>query len=286
VMISLPRPETALPVDESSLMIVHKSLLWSQTEPILDAAVIDASPARLLILEPSQVASFRLQDSKWVSEQAWPVIHSKPWPRDVRGRLLLRKDHLFDAYLPGVLCRSNAGERGMTCGDSDDPWPLGAGPYNVGAFFASTRNFFTGALAAEGGKAITAPPFYSMAVVPRDRYVLRVVAATNGSVHLLDGMNDQALPALGWGSDLASIKSNCGSGWQILASQRGDRSPDAVTAFELSDREPAAASSPTPIDGKITALWTETAGTTVIAVSRSTQTGRYEAYRLSMVCGQ
>ena len=286
VMVSLPRPETALPVDESNLMIVHKSLLWSQADPILDAAVIDVSPARLLILDPNQVTSFRLQDSKWVREQTWPIAHQKPWPRDLRGRLLLRKDHLFDAYLPGVLCRSTPGERGMTCNESDDPWPVGTGPYTVNAFFASTRNFFTGALAAEGGKAITAPAFYSIAVVPRDRYVLRVVAATNGSVHLLDGMNDQTLAAVGWGSDVASIKSKCGSGWQVLATQRGDRSPDSVTAFELPDREPAAASSPAAIDGKITALWTETAGNTVMAVSRNAQTGRYEAYRLSMVCGQ
>ena len=52
-------------------------------------------------------------------------------------------------------------------------------------------------------------------------------------MHLLDGVTDQTLGKLGWGSDLAAVKSNCGSGWQILASSNGNGPGDAVKAFNF-----------------------------------------------------
>jgi len=90
----------------------------------------------------------------------------------------------------------------------------------------------------------------------------------------------------GWGSDLAAVKSACGSGWQILASSNRDNPGDAVTAFEFPDREPVAASQTVDFSGRITALWTEPDENGAVAVVQNSESGTYEAYRLTITCGQ
>ncbi|HEV2729896.1 MAG TPA: hypothetical protein VGV15_07675, partial [Terriglobales bacterium] len=222
VMVSLPRSETQLAVHEATALVIHKTLLWSQPDRILDVAVIDGNPAHMAVLDGNGVNIYKLQDTRWQPEQSLPVTHSRPWPRDLRGRLVLRKDHLFDAYLPGLSCRSTAkAPLALTCYESDDPWPLGTDQFVLTAFFTPARNYFTGALAPGIGKQTTAPAFYSAAPVPRGKYVLWLFATVNGQVHLLDGITDQSAGRLGWGSDIAALRSSCGSGWQVLVTRGG-----------------------------------------------------------------
>jgi hypothetical protein len=286
-MTSMPRPETPQVARETAGLTLRKTPLWTQEARILDAAVVDTDPAHLIVLDPNQVSLYRLQDSRWQPEQSLPITHSRSWPRDPRGRLLLRHNHLFDAYLPGVFCRSSAAAPlTLNCYPSDDPWPLGSDQFNLSAFFTPARNFFTGALAPGLGKQTTAPAFYSAALLPREKYTLGLFVAVDGELHLLDGMTDRAAGKLGWGSDIAGVKSNCGSGWQVLATRSGEGPNDSVRAYEFPDREPVAVSQPVDFVGSITALWAEAAGNSAIAVSHNAETGRYEAYRLSITCGQ
>jgi hypothetical protein len=286
VMAAAPRTGTPAVSRESPALTLHKTFVWSQEERILDAEVINATPPHMLILDPSAVTLYRWQESRWQMEQSLPIVHLHPWPRDLRGRLVLRQDHLFEAYLPGVFCRSTtSATMALNCYESDDPWPVGTGPVSLNAFFASTRNYFTGALAPGIGKKTTAPPFYSAAPLPRDKYTLWVFATLDGQLHLLDGITDQAARP-GWGSDIASVRSNCGTGWQMLATSPGDGPNDSVRAFEVPDREPVAASLPVEFSGSITALWTESEGSDAVAVSHNPATERYEAFRLSIACGQ
>jgi hypothetical protein len=272
---------------EPAGLTLRKVLLWSQQDRILDAAVLDGSPSHLVVLDPNQVALYRFQDSRWQPEQSLPITHTRPWPRDMRGRLVLRRDHLFDAYLPGVFCRSSTtAPLALTCYPSDDPWPLGTDQFSLSAFFTPARNYFTGALAPGLGKQTTAPAFYSAALLPREKYTLGLFAAVDGQLHLLDGITDRAAGKLGWGSDIAGVKSNCGSGWQVLATRSGDGPNDAVRAYEFPDREPVAVSQPADFAGSVTALWAESSGSAVVAVSHNSETGRYEAFRLAITCGQ
>lgn len=286
VMVSLPRPETQPVVHQAAALAIHKTLLWSQGDRILDVAVVDGNPAHMMVLDSSGVAVYTLHDGRWQPEESIAVTHSRPWPRDLRGRLILRKDHLFDAYLPGVFCRSGtSAPLAMNCYESDDPWPLGTDQLSLNAFFTPARNYFTGALAPGVGKLTTAPVFYSAAALPREKYTLWLFAAVDGQVHLLDGITDQTVGKLGWGSDLASVRSGCGSGWQLLVTRNGDISSDTVRAFEFPDREPIAASQSLEFNGSITALWTESGGSSAIAISHNSETGRYEAFRLIITCG-
>ena len=111
-------------------------------------------------------------------------------------------------------------------------------------------------------------------------------AAVDGQIHLLDGMTDQTAGKLDWGSDIASIRSSCGSGWQLLVSGTGESSKDTVRAFDIPDREPVATSEPLEFNGNITALWTNAGATAITAVLRNSDTQAYEAYRINVSCGR
>jgi len=301
VIVSLPRPETRAVEAEAAAMVLHKTSLWSQQDRILDVAVMERNPGRnpahMLVLDSRGVLLYRLQDGQWQAEQTLAITHSRPWPRDLRGRLQLRQDHVFDAYLPGVFCRSTAtSPLAMTCYEGDDAWPIGTNLFSLNAVFSSSRNYFSGALLPGVGKQTTTAPFYSAASFPRGQSTLSLFAAVDGQVHLLDGATDQVMGKLGWGSDIASVRSGCGSGWQVLATGNGDGSTDTVRAFEVPGGEPMAASAALEIAGSITGLWTETAGTesggtesggsSAVAVVRNWETGRYEAFRLTLTCGR
>jgi hypothetical protein len=311
---------------------LKKTLLFSQAERILDAALVDnggegsggatsgvalSASARLLVLDGTRVAAYRQQGGRWELEASLPIMVARAFPRDLRGRLLLRRDHLFDVYLPGTFCRSNAAmPLALTCAPSDDPWPLTAEPptsrpltsvplaggtitpgvdgSNVRAFFASSRNFFTGALSPGIGKISNAPAFYSAAALPRPGYTLWAVAAVDGSAHVIDGVTDQAIRGARWGSDLAAARSSCGAGTQLLISGEGeseaprasdrDTSRDNLRAFEIADREPVAVSPPLEFEGAITALWPDAGGTSALAVVKREDTGWYEASRITISC--
>lgn len=309
-MVSTPRAESSLATRDSVPLSLRKVPLWTQDAPILDVAVLEENqnPTHLAVLDPERVSFYRLQGAKWQQEQALELAHSRPWPRDLRGRLIPARDHLLDIYLPGVLCSTSAASPLiLNCHASDDPWPLLAGTLNADtlsvfpsaglangastvvpqmrAFFAPNRNFFTGAITPGIGKFTTVPKFYSAAVMPREKYTLWLFATTDGSVHLLDGMNDQSAK-LSWGSDLTSVKTACGAGWQVLATNAGNQTENSLRAFELPDRDPVAVSAPLDLPGKVTALWTEARGDTAVLVIKNREIGSYEAFRLAIACSQ
>jgi hypothetical protein len=105
-------------------------------------------------------------------------------------------------------------------------------------------------------------------------------------VHLLDGLTDQVVKTVGRGSDLASLRSGCGAGWQVLTTADGEGRSDTVGAFEVSNRELSPVSEPLEIKGSITAMWTETGGAGVTAVAYHPEMGRYEPFRLTVTCGR
>jgi hypothetical protein len=308
VMVSAPHSESAMAGRESVPLSLRKIPLWSQENTILDVGVLEenAAPTRIVVLDAEKVTIYRMLSGKWQQEQALEIAHARPWPRDLHGRLILAKDHLFDAYLPGVVCRSPAGvPLTLSCRESDDPWPLvpaalSGGSFSVfpgaesnvaviaplRAFYSPMRNFFTGVLTPGVGKLTTVSKFYSGALLPRDKYLLWLFAATDGQVHLVDGTSDQVV-TYPWGSDLASLKTSCGSGWQVLATSSEEASGDWVRAFEFPDHDPVAVSGAVEFSGGvITALWPEAKGDTAVAVVRNRETGSYDAFRLAVACSQ
>jgi len=312
VMVSTPRSEGSAFLHEEAGLTIHKIPLWEQEDRILDVVVLeeDSAPKHIAVLDAEKVALYRRQNTKWQQEQVLAITHVRPWPRDLRGRLVAAKDHLLDIYLPGVFCRSTtAMPLGLTCRESDDPWPLvvtsptsfpsfggvpsgkgsPAGPSAVvpqlGAFYAPTRNFFTAALAPGVATGATPHRFNLARPLRGGNNVLWLFAGVDGQIHLVDGVREQAA-RLGWGSDVASVRTSCGSGWQVLATGAANGGVDSVRAYELPDRDPVPVSDPQEVSGEITALWTEAKGDSAIAVARNRETGHYEAFRLVVACSQ
>jgi hypothetical protein len=298
VLVSLPRPPTASPFTTAPPIVLNTTLVFAQEQKMLDLALI-AMPggSRLLVLDDGMVVVYHQRGSElaehWELETSLPIVHSRVFPRDLRGRLLLRRDHLFDVYLPGTFCHSNsnaAAPLALACNDndSDEPWPLTSDDNAVRAFFAASRNFFTGALSASIGKVSTVPWFYSAAALPRLGYTLWAFAAVDGSLHLVDGMTDQRIRGAQWGSDLAAIHSSCGARTQLLVSASGtseNSGHDSLRAVEVPDRDPVAVSSATAVDGQIVALWQDSGGSGALAIVKRKNTNWYEAYRISISCG-
>ena len=292
-LVSLPRSSmgTGAPFTAALPIILKTTLLFAQEQPMQDLALVEMpGGSRLLVLNDGTVAIYHHHGAnaagQWELEASLPITHSRTFPRDLRGRLLLRRDHLFDVYLPGTFCRSSAvAPLTLACNDTDDPWPLTQDDASVRAFFAASRNFFTGALSPGIGKVSNVPSFYSAAALPRSNYTLWMLTAVDGSLHLVDGMTDQLIRGGKWGSDLAAVHSSCGTGTQLLASEGGDSERDGLRAFEIPDRDPVAASSAAEFDGRIVALWPESSGNGAAAIVKRKDTGWYEAYRVSISCG-
>jgi hypothetical protein len=289
-IVSMPRGDEVGIVHDALPMSLRKIPLWAQEGRILDVAVLDEDsvPQHIAVLDAEKVAIYRQKNGKWQTEQSLAIAQARPWPRDLRGRIAIAKDHLFDVYLPGVFCRTTSGvPLALNCRETDDPWPLAGtvGVQPLGGFYAASRNFFTGALAPGVGKLTNVGKFYSAAALPRANYVLWLFAGTDGQVHFVDGVTDQAAKP-NWGSDLVSVRTGCGSGWQVLASVRDTSGEDSLRAFEIADRDPMPVSGALQFSSEITALWADVKSDSAIAIVHEVERGEYEAFRVVVACGE
>ena len=302
--VALPAPAASA---GSPAITLRRTLVLSQSDPVLDAAGF-SSPGeqRLIVLEPSSLVTYTRSAAAftnlstaspadnnsggaWTQEATFPIPHTHPFPRDLRGRLVPAQDHLFDAYLPGIACRgTNAGAQiAVTCMESDDPWPLtapSAGPLSAQkAFYNTMRDWFTGVLAP--GLGVDLPPFYEAAELPRTSGSALLVAAVDGQVSLVE--NATLEPVTGaddWGSDFAVVRSGCGSGAQVLVSGSGAASEgDSLRAWEILGRQAVAVSPLLPVDGAVMALWPGDSATATVIVRRNAPL-HYEVWNASVLC--
>jgi hypothetical protein len=285
LLVSMPRTTFAVAVPNASPITIRPTPLVSQADPILDIAIVENNPPRVVVLGRAAITIQEFANQHWSVIQSLAVTSPTPLPRDARGRIFLRKDRLFDAYLPGLICHStNSASISMSCAPSEDPWPLQS--QGVSAFFSPARNFFPGALIPGIGKQNSAPPFYSAAAVPRPNYSLWIFAGLDGQVHLLDGINQQVLGKVHWGSSVAAVHPACRPDSLVLADAADSEPAESIQAFEFADREPAAVSPKLAVNGSITALWSTPSADSAIAVYKNSSTGNYEALQLNLDCGR
>jgi hypothetical protein len=292
------------PVQATPVML-RKTLLAVQAEPILDAEVMalpgDAAGApHLVVLSPSEIVTYARSkelsdaappDAAWHMDQSFKIAHGRPFPRDLRGRLQAGPGGLFAAYLPGVVCTTAVKPPQppdlptsilvLSCADSDDPWPLGRRK----ALYNGSRNYFTGVVIPAPG----APPepFYSAAELVRTQGEAAVYSEVSGQFVVSDGTTVRPLAgSRDWGSDIAGVRTGCASGAQLLATASGDAAQDSLVAYEVQGRAAVAASAPLPLPGQVMALWPGAAPGEATVVVEQQQPHHYEAYRVSVVCNQ
>ena len=263
---------------------LEKKLVWEQDEPMLDVAFAAAS---MVLLSPSGVTMYVRQGGPWVRAASMPLSPPRPWPRDLRGRLRTN-DTSFQAYLPGMAC-SGAVEPTFTleCRPSEEPWVLESGSRAMLlANFAVARNHFDGHVTTQAGVRKNVGPFYSAASAEEQGRTVWLLAMLDGRVEVLDASFDPAGSIGSWGSDIAGTDAHCGSGSQVLATRPGDGTvTDALQAFSIVNRSATPVTLPVELPGPVTALW-PSGGSSVVAIVHNLATGRYEAYVVTVVCGE
>ena len=263
-------------------LTVEKKLLLESDQQILDLAFM---ARELLVLDSEAVTLYENAASGWQRKLAVRVPAVRPWPRDLRGRLMVQGD-AYQAYLPGVTCHGNAaGGLGISCRD-ESIWPVGAGPGMLGfAQFAPARNFFDGRIVASNGSQRSLPAFFSAASVETRGGKMWAFAGTDTRTHLYTSTFENAGGWAGWGSDIAGIESECGGRSQVLVTASGDdAAADSVAAYEIVSGAPQPVGEAVSFPGPVTALWPATERGVAFAVSRDLKSGRYAAFRLAITC--
>ena len=302
---SVARASVSSPAPEAGKkMTLSRQFLVGEREPILDIlsyklpAIPDSSGAaspqtdqqRLLALEPGQIRIFRPDPAGWIVDATLPLDQPSALPRDVRGRLVDSSGSLT-AVFPNSLCHISYNNLwAVACDLVSVPafFPVFSTPeFTQTAQFESQRNFFRNAGEVPGIRPGN-EPFFSVAYLPIQGPTSYAVAGhLDGKVRLYVPP-DQPIDVLtGWGDGVVSLETNCAQKWQLLATRSGDwTEPDSIQAFEIVDRQPLAVSSVVDFPGPVTALWEGDTPAQAHAVVRNLSSGMYEAYTLSLTCGQ
>jgi hypothetical protein len=268
---------------------IQRKIIWQQAAPILDFAQVPADSHRVLwyFLEPDRLVAYEFDDGAQVLRDAQPISR-RYTSRDLRGHLVAADPMHVSAFVGGtrcdgswnpsfsVECRENSGQQ----------WPMGTVSWAANP----ARNYFSGSVTFSNDLQAKFPPFFSSASPSPETTGLsssrRIVAGLDGQTQLFVGAAEPASNFDGWGSDIVSIASGCGSAWQVLATGVGDWSQkDQIQLYEIRDRAAAAIGQPMELPGPILAFWAAGDGNSARVVSRNLETGMYEASIVSVSCG-
>jgi hypothetical protein len=277
-------------------VVLHRDLVWQQSGPIMDFLIPEVSPdgrPLMFVLEPRQIVSYHFENASWEASGTFQIPVPDHRPRDVRG-LIDSVAEIFSFQLSDVGCDGGARRYfELTCSKNSSPaWPVNAGgEERGGATMVQGRNYFGGALTIYGDMEVTAPPFFSVAVVNRRNgvdWADWILAELDGKSRLYDNSSKPVEVYAGWGDDIVSIATGCGTDWEFLVSGTGDwteRDHLQVygTRYSIS---PFAISDPLEFPGPITALWPSLDGRAARVVSKNLQTGMYEASMVTVSCSQ
>lgn len=240
--------------------------LFAQRTPILDAAL---TGDHLVVLDPQRLARYQRSDAGWQRLESQPIVTTRVWPRDVRGRLRA-EGAAVEAFLPGVICRTRTDLAHLTCADERQPWPVGI--ENTG--LEANRNYFH----TPEGLA-----FFGAAPLGPDADARWLVAGSSGGLLFLDEAR-RTLASVASGDDVVALNAPCAGPVVLVASPgQGGRS-DTLRVFRVFRRELVSAAAPVELPGRLTALWPAPGSNVATAVAHDTGVERYEAFQIGIAC--
>lgn len=263
----------AAPLDTTFSYSLHKELLFSQDRPLVDV-VFDDAARTAFALGLQEINSYERSGGGWSPSRSERLPVHRYSNRDPHGLLTIAANGSAMALLPGETCRLTAPD--LNRWSCEPASTAAAAPVSQVASVeeATTDVGISAATWDSAGKTHL------------------VTAGLDGQARLYEGSADPVAVFQGWGSQVTAINSGCGSGWQLLVTGKGDwTKSDDVRAMEIRERTAVSVSAPTEFNGPIVALRTPriTASgipenSSAIAIERNLQTGRYEAYRLTLSC--
>jgi hypothetical protein len=256
-------------------LALHRELLFSQDDPILDV-VLDRDTKHAYVLGTQEISSYEWRGEQWVPTGSEHLPTHQPAERGGRGLFAMGIDSQA-VYLPGELCRiSFVDRKGWSCEKTADHMPV--------------RTVSPEALAGKKSGA-----WSSAAQFETEGKTKIMVTGQDGIARLYEDGAEPVAVFSNWGSELASVYSGCGSGWQLLVTGKGDwTKADEIQAIDIKDRRARSVSVSMEFPGPIVALHTPATRTAdnaaanamAVAVDRNLETGRYEAYQLSITCSK
>lgn len=271
-------------------VLIQRQLIVAQAEPILDFAFTGASSdanTLLVVLSPGSISVMHFRDKIW-QLQAKDLLPSIPgMPRDLQGRIAINGGTV-DAWLANVNCAGPSADIGqMRCAEAKNPvWEYaGANGKNISVTAARGRNWFQWGDTADGNAGRGA--FYSIAGFAANDQPLWAAAGQDGLIRVFAESGMPIASMNGYGSQIASVQTGCGTGWQVLTTREGDFSKaDAVQAQEWTGRGFRPLSAEMEFDGPVLALRKGSDVNSVRAMVRNLKNGMYEAYALSVYCNR
>lgn len=306
VIVARPRTNAAAGAGQQVVSLTRR-IVWRQHARFLSFLQWQ-SPADkssyLWILEPGRLLLYRRDQGQWRQRGEAEIAHDGPWPRDLRGLLWIEpagtegkpgksSASRLHASLPGVECQMPlapaAGSLPLSCGRADaHSFPIfQAGTIGATASLAPDRNFF-GASVEREGTDVNLEPFYSSTIVDDDRGdPVLLAAALDGKTYLYDEAGKPLGSVDEWGSEIAGVETDCGNGWQALASRPGDwTTNDSLAAYEIIEGKAVGIGEPIDFPGPVLSLWPEPGGEAAAAIVFDRGARFYEAYTVTLTCGR
>jgi hypothetical protein len=248
-MIGIRREPSVAPAPAG--ITIAKKLLWEQSAPILDVALVADF---MFVLDTSGVSRYERREGKW---DRVGVLQAASSVRDPRGRLDLEGDSLT-IQLPGTTCRGT--------------WnPSVTLSCDAGSMLTAARNTLeSDALPAHFSKSQT-----------KDVLLL---AEMDERTHVYDSSQKPAAAFEGWGSDFVALEGGCAANRIAATSASYGDAADSIALYDVVNNAPVRLSDPAEFPGPVTALWAAKDG--ALAVARNISTGRYEAYSIAVDCGR
>jgi hypothetical protein len=261
-------PAVAQAAQSSDITLALRTLI-ARREPILDA--VEAAD-RLIVLGRDTIAIYAAAEAvRGAPAQTTATLtHTRPWPRDLRGRLRIDGDRL-EAFLPGVVCRGRLRPLAVSCADETAAWPVGLDNSGV----APSRN----SLATPEGLV-----FYGAADLAPSGAARWLIADAGGEVAFLD--QSRSVTSRGEAADdVARLRNVCGDGTLVVSVARSPSSPqrDDVRLQRVSEQSLTLVASLT-MPGAVTALWADPQSPAATVVVHEPGTARYEAHQISPAC--
>ncbi len=297
IITGLPR-SAAAPFRVVPALVIEKELIWEQESPIVDLALFDTVDQSMAVLEADKLSLYERRADLWELRRVFSLPSKKPWPRDLRGKIFRQRSEsadLLQIFLPGTQCGFSMKEvlegPALNCEPVPETslvFPILKGQEVVGAArLLPDRNFFVAEFRARAFHANLPEPFYTAAVLPdehgQDWFLF---SGVKGRVYSYDHRGISTGTTDLRGSELVGIKTNCRSGWQLLAAGAGDwTQPDLLQSYEIHAGAATPVASPAEFPGPIISLGSSS-DASAIAVVANRKTGRYEAYRVSVYCGR
>jgi hypothetical protein len=252
---------------------LHRKLLFSQDNPIVDV-VLNDSEERAEALGVGEIYEYELRDGQWLLKGTEYFPTRENARRDLRGFLGYGIDSQ-SVQLPGEVCTTSISVRGgWGCKSTAEPW--------------SVRTVSEAALS---GKKL-GPWFSAAQLAPAGKSEI-FVTGLDGLARLYEESAEPVSIFPDWGSEIAAIKSACGSGWQLLVTGKTDWTKnDEIRAVEVRQRRAQPVSVGLEFPGPVIALHSPSmrpiqdadTNASAVAIIRDLQTGRYEAYLVTITC--